>query len=453
MLCAAMEASADVEAQYLGAIGTQLERAGVVAVRSGEAAPDRPLIFVVARFLPEHQARLAEWRQDRRRVLVLMLIDRPPPATLVWQLIQAGAGDVVHWEAGGRAIAAMRARLGRWHAVDRLVAETVRQQRVIGRSRSFLDTLQSLVEAARFTDDPVLVTGETGTGKELAARLVHALDATRAKRPLTLVDAGAIVPTLSGSEFFGHERGAFTGAQTARDGAFAAAHGGVLFLDEVGELPLDLQVQLLRVIQEKRFKRVGGNTWHDTDFRLVAATNRDLWAEVEAGRFRRDLYYRLAVWTIDLPPLRDRSEDILPLAEHFLATTNGSSASPIVTPAVRAYLMERPYPGNIRDLQQLCRQMRGRHVGDTPYSAGDVPTPPAIGHTGDWHTGSFEQGIRHAIEAGAALKDITSAAAETAVRLALEEGAASTAVAAQRLQVTPRALQLRRRRSADTFST
>jgi transcriptional regulator with PAS, ATPase and Fis domain len=187
------------------------------------------------------------------------------------------------------------------------------------------------------------------------------------------------------------------------------------------------RVQLLRVIQEKRFKRVGGNTWHDTDFRLlqppIATYGPRSRPGARARRFRRDLYYRLAVWTIELPPLRDRPEDILPLAEHFLAETNGTSGSPTLTPAVRAYLLERPYPGNIRDLHQLCRQIKGRHTGNGTYTAGDIPAPPTNGHAGDWQTGPFEQGIHRALEAGAALKDITTAAAETAVRLALEDGA------------------------------
>jgi transcriptional regulator with GAF, ATPase, and Fis domain len=446
MLCADVQAGGAVEARYCGTVSAELERAGVAC---GGARTQRPVVLVVGEGAADHLARLAEWHQARRRVLVLLATERPPRAALVWQLVEAGAGDVLHGRPGGQAIAAIRARLARWQAVDDLVVETVRTHRVIGRSSAFRATLQTLVEAARFTDEPVLVTGETGTGKELAARLVHALDEKRNRKPLTLIDAGTIVPTLAGSEFFGHERGAFTGAQTTRDGAFAAAHKGVVFLDEVGELPPHLQVQLLRVIQEKRFKRVGGNSWQDTDFRLVAATNRDLWAEVEAGRFRRDLYYRLAVWTIDLPPLRDRPEDILPLAEHFLASSNGTSEPPILTPAVRTYLLERPYPGNIRDLHQLCRQIKGRHTGNGTYTAGDIPTPPTNGHAGDWQTGPFEQGIRHALEAGAALKDITTAAADTAVRLALEDGAASTAVAAERLQVTQRALQLRLRRGCE----
>src|SRR5690606_31880967 len=135
---------------------------------------------------------------------------------------------------------------------------------------------------------------------------------------LVILDCSTIVPELAGSEFFGHERGAFTGALITREGAFALADGGTLFLDEIGELPLHLQVQLLRVIQEGTYKKVGSNTWKSTRFRLICATNRDLSEEVKKGRFRADLFYRIASWTFHLPPLRERKEDILPLALHFL---------------------------------------------------------------------------------------------------------------------------------------
>src|SRR5262249_5035658 len=143
---------------------------------------------------------------------------------------------------------------------------------------------------------------------------------------------------LSGSEFFGHERGAFTGAVSQRDGAFALADGGTLFLDEVGELPLPLQAQLLRVVQERTYKRVGGNTWHRTNFRLVCATNRDLLAQVGRGEFRADLYYRIASFVCKLPPLRQRLDDVIPLAEYFLRQMYPNGEPPQLDDAVRAYL-------------------------------------------------------------------------------------------------------------------
>src|SRR4029077_5747912 len=146
----------------------------------------------------------------------------------------------------------------------------------------------------------------------IVARLIHLLDARPNKRDLVVLDCSTVVPELSGSEFFGHERGAFTGALTERHGAFALANGGTLFLDEIGELPLPLQAQLLRVVQEHSYKRIGGNKWHRTDFRLVCATNRDLLGLVCGGEFRADLYYRIASFVCKLPALRERAEDIIP---------------------------------------------------------------------------------------------------------------------------------------------
>jgi transcriptional regulator with GAF, ATPase, and Fis domain len=165
---------------------------------------------------------------------------------------------------------------------------------LIGQSLAWNSVLRQIIEVARFTDASVLIMGESGTGKELVARLIHTLNPHTKKRDLVVVDCTTIVPDLSGSEFFGHERGAFTGALAPRDGAFALADGGTLFLDEVGELPLGLQAQLLRVVQERTYKRVGDNTWQRTDFRLVCATNREPLQEVQQGRFRCDLYYRLS---------------------------------------------------------------------------------------------------------------------------------------------------------------
>jgi transcriptional regulator with GAF, ATPase, and Fis domain len=181
------------------------------------------------------------------------------------------------------------------------------------------------------------------------------------------------VPDLAGSELFGHERGAFTGAAASRDGAFKLAENGTLFLDEVGELPLPLQAQLLRAVQEKTYKRVGGNTWRRAEFRLICATNRDLGAEVAQGRFRRDLYYRIAGLVAHAPPLRERASDILPLAEHFLREQRGDGAPSALSAPVRTLLVTRDYPGNVRDLRQLIHAIGLRHHGNGPVTVGAVP--------------------------------------------------------------------------------
>lgn len=293
----------------------------------------------------------------------------------------------------------------------------------------------------------MLITGETGTGKELVARLIHSLDPHVKDQELVILDCSTIVPELAGSEFFGHERGAFTGALITREGAFALADGGTLFLDEIGELPLHLQVQLLRVIQEGTYKKVGSNTWKSTRFRLICATNRDLSEEVKKGRFRADLFYRIASWTFHLPPLRERKEDILPLALHFLKTKhfNGEIPSDIDEP-VRHYLMQRDYPGNIRELMQLIIRLGSRHVGPGPVTLGDIPTDERFINneiSGEWRDPRFEQSIRDALMLGFGIKEISRATSETAIRIALREEGGNLQRAAKRLGITDRALQLR----------
>jgi len=206
--------------------------------------------------------------------------------------------------------------------------------------------------AARATV-PTLLTGETGTGKDLIARAIHALS-PRAPGPYVAVNVAALPQSLVASELFGHERGAFTGARRRRAGKLAVADGGTLFLDEIGELPLDGQVQLLRAVQERRVLPVGGTREIPTDFRLVAATHRDLHAMVAKGTFREDLLYRINVLEIRLPPLRERTEDIPALAAHFLALAterHGLPASPGFTASGLAALASAPWPGNVRELE------------------------------------------------------------------------------------------------------
>lgn len=201
------------------------------------------------------------------------------------------------------------------------------------------------------TPVPVLVTGESGTGKELVARAVHELS-DRKDKPFVVVDSGALTPTLVASALFGHERGAFTGADRRHVGAFERAHGGTVFLDEIGELPLDLQPQLLGVLERKRFLRLGGSNEIEVDVRVVSATNRELRTEVNAGTFREDLYYRLAVVNIELPPLRARVSDLPLLLEHFLRESGSDAPLESVFPeAALQRLRQYPWPGNVRELR------------------------------------------------------------------------------------------------------
>jgi sigma-54 specific flagellar transcriptional regulator A len=216
----------------------------------------------------------------------------------------------------------------------------------------------------------VLLTGETGTGKEVFARYLHQHSA-RAGRPIVPVNCGAIPEALLESELFGHVRGAFTGATHSRRGRIAAAEGGTLFLDEIGELPLGLQVKLLRVLQERTYEPVGSTEPVSADFRLVAATNRDLAAEVAAGRFRRDLYYRLLVCPIEVPPLRARKGDAVRLFRHFWAARGETRPiEPGVVEAIETY----EWPGNVRELENLverlavCAEGSAIRVTDLPTS-------------------------------------------------------------------------------------
>jgi transcriptional regulator with GAF, ATPase, and Fis domain len=362
-----------------------------------------------------------------------------------WRILHAGASDVMIWRDLPEPGAVISARLGRWQQVDESVASPSVKNVLVGQSPAWRAALRRIVEVAHFTEAPVLLVGETGTGKELAARLTHSLDQRRSQYELVILDCTTIVPDLSGSELFGHERGAFTGAVKARDGAFATANGGTLFLDEVGELPLELQVQLLRVLQEHTYKRVGSDSWRRTDFRLICATNRDLLSSVENGQFRRDLYYRIASWTIKLPPLRDRVDDIILLATHFMRQARPDEEPPALDARVREYFLKRDYPGNVRDLRNLVFRIMARHVGPGPITVGDIPSDErptlATGPDG-WFDPTVDQAIRRALGTGVELKELTHAIKDMAIRITVDNEGGNLQNAAHKLGVTARTLQL-----------
>lgn len=365
----------------------------------------------------------------------------------IWTLLKRGVGDVLFWDDPDQTAKAIVARLVRWKQIDELMDSPLVRNMIVYQSPATAAVLRQLVETAHFTDSTVLLMGESGTGKELAARLIHSLDSRPNKGTLVLLDCTTVVPELSGSEFFGHERGAFTGAITARDGAFALANGGTLFLDEVGELPLTLQGQLLRAIQERSYKRVGGNTWHRTEFRLICATNRDLRQEVARGRFRGDLYYRIAGSTFTLPPLRERTEDILPLACHFIRSSIPDRDLPELDDAVKEHLMLREYPGNARDLKQFVARIMRRYVGFGPITAGCLPEeerPDAAEVHRTWCDGHLDHCIRRALALGVGLKEIGRTVEKLAVHIAVSDAQGNLQRAAATLKVTDRALQLRR---------
>jgi transcriptional regulator with GAF, ATPase, and Fis domain len=228
--------------------------------------------------------------------------------------------------------------------------------------------LYAILERVAPTEATVLIQGETGTGKELVARAIHDASA-RAHRPFVAVDCGALAPSLVESELFGHARGSFTGAVVERRGAFEEADGGTLFFDEIGELPLSLQPKLLRAIESREVRRLGMTTGRRVDVRVIAATNRSLAQAVNTGDFREDLYYRLAVVEIDIPPLRARREDVALLARHFYRRFSGDDGIP---PELVSAVLGRSWPGNVRELRNFIE--RGVSLG-TPAALDDIAPP------------------------------------------------------------------------------
>jgi two-component system, NtrC family, response regulator AtoC len=240
---------------------------------------------------------------------------------------------------------------------------------IVGSSSKIQDVLR-MIARLKDTRTPVLITGESGTGKELVARAIH-FRGTFATRPFVAVDCGSLVPTLIESELFGYEKGAFTGALKSKEGLFQAASGGTVFLDEIGELPLEMQAKLLRVLQEKEVRPVGSNDKVRVDVRVMAATNRDLETEYRKGTFRKDLYFRLNVVTVHLPSLRDRRSDVPMLVHWFLDRYAPESGMQITNSAMKC-LLQYEWPGNVRELENCIE--RAVALGDRKLiDIGDLP--------------------------------------------------------------------------------
>ena len=268
---------------------------------------------------------------------------------------------------------------------------------IIGSSSAMQDVLR-MISRLKDTRTPVLISGESGTGKELVARAIHFRGAM-AQTPFVAVDCGSLVPTLMESELFGYEKGAFTGAMKSKSGLFASANGGSIFLDEIGEIPLEMQAKLLRVLQEKEVRPVGSNDRVSIDVRVIAATNRDLEAAYRDGTFRKDLYFRLNVVTVHLPPLRDRRSDI-PVLVHYFLNRYAPGVHVHVTPAAMKSLLQYDWPGNVRELENCVA--RALTLGDQEVI--DVKDlPPAI---------RTEQGISQSVATEDASSLSTTALAE-----------------------------------------
>jgi formate hydrogenlyase transcriptional activator len=291
---------------------------------------------------------------------VIGMLSREPFDPRAWELQSIFADQAAMAIKSAQLFGELARYEARLELENAYLAEEMRTERgfeqLVGNGPALRTVIRHVKQVAG-VDTTVLLTGETGTGKEVVARAIHALS-PRSDRPLIKLNCGAIPQGIVESELFGHERGAFTGALQRRLGRFELADKGTLFLDEVGELPLDVQIKLLRVLQEGELERVGGGRPVRVDVRLIAATNRDLEAEVAAGRFRSDLYYRLAVFPILMPPLRERPEDVPALVRHFLRLFQRKLGTPVrmLAPEALARLQAYAWPGNIRELQNVIER-------------------------------------------------------------------------------------------------
>ena len=327
-------------------------------------------------------------------------------------------------------------KLERENAYLREEAGVADAPRIIARSREMLETLSSAQRIAR-SDGTVLITGESGTGKECVAAFVHHQSERRAA-PFVRVNCAALSEQLLESELFGHERGAFTGAIKRREGRFELADGGTLLLDEIGEISPALQAKLLRVLQEGEFERVGGNETLRVDVRVLATTNRDLAEEVAKGAFREDLYYRLHVLPLHLAPLRERGEDIVPLAEHFAAKYAEDSGRPApgFDRGARHALSTWEWRGNVRELENVVQRAVVLLSGDTIGADDLVFGPTPGGQARDASQGELQPGALRRILASRKITDIE----REAILGTLDATGGNKTEAARRLGVTARTL-------------
>jgi two-component system response regulator AtoC len=301
---------------------------------------------------------------------------------------------------------------------------------ILAKSKEMLDIFKTITKIADFKTT-VLITGESGTGKELVARAIHG-KSTRKAAPFVAINCGAIPENLLESELFGHKKGAFTDASADRRGLFEEADGGTLFLDEIGELPVNLQVKLLRVLQEEHIRRLGDTRDVKVDVRIIAATHRDLTADVKAGRFREDLFYRINVLAIHIPPLRNRREDVSLLIDHFVTRNNARLGTSIrgISPEARKLLLEYAWPGNVRELENtieramVLAESDVLQTGDLPERIRDALDPVQV------HLASGELSV----------KKTTAAIEEILIRRALQKTKGNRTRAADLLEISHRAL-------------
>jgi len=355
----------------------------------------------------------------------------------------------------------MLERISRRTAEERDIRTAMHRLGIAAASKSMLELFRILMRFSQLSDLPTLITGETGTGKERLARALHQLDPKRSRGPFVPVNCGALSSTLAESELFGHRRGSFTGADRDRRGLIRAAQGGVLFLDEVGELPEAVQTKLLRVLQEGQVLTVGEEREERVDVRIVAATNRDLDQRVEQGAFRPDLLHRLNVLPLHIPPLRQRREDIRPLVDHFVAMHARSFGRPCptLTDEVVEALEKLELPGNVRQLENIVRRALVNHTSSAALRLGDLPpevwrevatdrsegvSTPSSGHI-PCTAQDLEEHVRHQFHR---LVDLTNGRLDRSlefcerllISLVLERTHGNQSETARLLQITPRSV-------------
>ena len=358
-------------------------------IHSGQQALERlqtspPDIILLDLGLPDLYGMevLARIQQFGRNIQVI-IITSENSAEVAMEALRLGAYDYML-----KPLDQPRLRLTVEHLLERLrleyqlaALEEVERDRYCGfvGASAPMQVIYRIIDHVAHSDATVFITGESGTGKELCAEAVHR-KSPRNKRPFVALNCGAIPRDLMESEIFGHVKGAFTGAVQAREGAAAQANGGTLFLDEICEMDLEMQTKLLRFIQTRQYRRVGGTREEHANIRFICATNRDPWQEVQAGRFREDLYYRLYVVPITLPPLHKRGQDILLLAQHFLAQYAQQEGKRFegVDEDAAAALLAHPFPGNVRELQNLLRRAVVLQNGGT-ITAEMLGLPPGQG--------------------------------------------------------------------------
>ncbi|NLY94532.1 MAG: sigma-54-dependent Fis family transcriptional regulator [Myxococcales bacterium] len=380
---------------------------------------------------------LCAYLRDHHHPATVLVMSAFGSIDLALEAIQAGAYDYVSKPFQKDEVllalkkAEERERLRRENrALREEMRRSARYGRMIGRSEALERVFATLRKIARY-DTTVLIQGESGTGKELVARALHE-EGSRAQGPFVAINCGAIPDALLESELFGHKKGAFTDAHADRRGLFEEADGGTLFLDEIGELPLPLQVKLLRVLQEGTIRPLGARTDKKVNVRVVAATVRNLQEEVAAGRFREDLFYRLNVLPIRVPPLRERKEDIPLLVEHFVERCNARLGTRIhtVSPKAMRHLMAYSYPGNVRELENLIERSVVLAEGET-LEADDLPE----------HLTRRPDPIERVLRSDElSIKKANRIVEETLIRRALQKTGGNRTHAAQLLEISHRAL-------------